>query len=222
MAHLKSYKMPKGWPLGVKTKVFVSRPMAGPHGIATALPLRVVIRDIFKMTKNATEADKAIKAGKVLVDKVARKEPNFPVGIMDSVEVPEAGKSFRALPGKHGLEFVEAKDTGQKLCKVTGQTTVKGGKQQLHLHDGRNILLAKNGYKAGDSIVISLPGQKVSKHLKLEEGAKVVVVKGKNKGVSGKLKSMRKARTMLEKSTAVVETKEGEIETLLGYVMVTE
>ena len=45
---------------------------------------------------------------------------------------------------------------------------------------------------------------------------------GKNSGASGRIKSIKTAKSMTERGRVVVETKEGDIETLKEYVIVGE
>ena len=43
--------------------------------------------------------------------------------------------------GKLRYREITKKSAETKICRVTGKTTIKGGITQLHLHDGRNIIL---------------------------------------------------------------------------------
>ena len=64
-----------------------------------------------------------------------------------------------------------------------GKTTIKGAKTQVHLHDGRNLLFNENPeYKTGDSLVISLPDQKVKSYHKFEEGSIAYLTGGNHIG----------------------------------------
>jgi small subunit ribosomal protein S4e len=71
---------------------------------------------------------------------------------------------------------------------VTGKTTIKGGVTQLHLHDGRNILLdSTSKYNTGDSIVISLPDQKIQTHLPMEKDSLAYLIGGNHIGETAKI-----------------------------------
>ncbi|RKY00714.1 MAG: hypothetical protein DRP54_05040 [Spirochaetes bacterium] len=156
MAHLKRHAMPKWWPVPRKTHTFVVKPMPGPHPWDKSVPLKIIIRDILGYAENSYEAKKILTAGKVLVDKKVRKEPNFPVGFMDVIEIPETKKFFRMDVNEKGmgLREISEKESGMKLCKIIGKTVVKGGLFQINLHDGRNIILKRNMYNVGDSLLI--------------------------------------------------------------------
>jgi small subunit ribosomal protein S4e len=78
-----------------------------------------------------------------------------------------------------GIDDAEAK---WKLCRVEDKTTVRGGKTQLNLHDGRNVLLPKDAYKTGTTLKIHVPDQKVVEHYELAKGASVLVTGGQHVG----------------------------------------
>lgn len=225
MAHLKRYSMPDMWPLPKKQKTWVARPIPGPHALKECMPLQVIIRDLLKYAQTAAEAKKIIKSGGILVDKKARKETGFPVGLMDVIEIPESKEVFVVLPEKNGLALKKADSPDRKLCRIRSRKIVKKGLMQLILHDGRTMIFkTKEGseHKPGDSIVISLPDQKILKHYRLEKGAPAFIFAGKNRGEKGKIKEIKSRKTMLEVSSIILKTDSKEIETLKEYVMVGE
>ncbi|MCX6814062.1 MAG: 30S ribosomal protein S4e [Candidatus Aenigmarchaeota archaeon] len=222
MAHLKRYSMPEFWPLARKAESYVTTPMPGPHQKYNCIPLKVIVRDSLRFAETSAEARKILNAGKVLVDKKVRKEPRFPVGFMDVFEIPELQVRYRVTTNKRGLvlEKIKEEETGFKLCRITGKTTLKGGTQQLNLHDGRNIL-DKGSYRIGDSLLIEIPGQKIVKHYPLKKGEPALIIAGRNIAVTGRIKDIKERKSMLEKSTITIETEKGrDIETLKDYVMV--
>jgi small subunit ribosomal protein S4e len=219
--HLKRYSMPRYWGLGVKKEKFVAFPR-GSHPKSMSIPLQVVLRDMLGLASSAREAKTILNQGKVLVDKKARKDRNFSVGLMDIVEMPEMKKSYRVEAGKRGLVLKETRVSDRKLCKIINKTVVKGGQEQLNLHDGKNILAGKKTrYKPGDSILISLPAQKILSHFPLKKGSKAVIVEGKNTGVSGTITAVSERKYMMEKATATLDAGGRKVETLKKYVFVT-
>jgi len=222
MAHLKRYSMPGYWPLGVKCQTFVVRPSPGPHPLNRCMPLRVVVRDLLGLAETTSEAKRVLNAGKVMVDKRVRKDPGFPVGLMDVVEIPDIGKNYRVGVNAKGLHLQEItkEDAGSKLCMITGKRTLNAG-VQISLHDGRNIMLdAGKSYRVGDTVAISLPGQKITAHYKLENGSNALVYSGRNIGMSGVITGIKTRKKMTEKSTAKVRVGGTEIETLKDYIFV--
>lgn len=229
MAHLKRYMMPKEWPVAVKEETFIIRPCPGPHPLRRCMPLQVVLRDVLGLAETAKESRQILNAGKVLVDRKTRKNPKFPVGLMDTIEIPDAGKHYRVNVNDKGIfiEKIKADEAGKKLCMITGKKTLKKGVEQLNLHDGRSMLLAKEArgkgvYSVHDSIVISLPDQKITKHYRLEKGSPAFIFSGKNVGAKGTIKEVKTRKSMTEKSTVAIRSEDKEIETLKDYVFVGE
>jgi small subunit ribosomal protein S4e len=217
--------MPAFWPLGRKEKTFVVTPSPGSHPKMGSIPLRVLVRDVLGYAETAAEARKLINGGEVLVDKKKVKDERHPVGLMDVVEFPSIKKCYRVFACAKGLELRETEEklSAKKLCAIKRKKAAKGGKIQLGLHDGRTIMTGKgSAYKPGDSLLIELPSQKIVEHFKLREGAPAMVVAGRNMGASGKIKVLKERNKMTEKNRAVIETKDGEIDTLMEYVLVGE
>ncbi|MEK9695427.1 MAG: hypothetical protein VW270_06650, partial [Candidatus Poseidoniales archaeon] len=74
-------------------------------------------------------------------------------------------------------------EAGWKVCRIEGKTTVKGGKTQLNLHDGRNILVDNaSEYKTGDSLKLGLPDQNIIQHIKFGEGTRCYLIGGVHVG----------------------------------------
>ncbi|MEE9323186.1 MAG: 30S ribosomal protein S4e [Candidatus Aenigmarchaeota archaeon] len=222
--HLKRYSIPKYWKLGRKEEVFVVSPRPGPHKKYECIPLLVVLRDVLKVFETAKEGKSAIKEGEILVDKKARKDPNYPVGLMDVIEIPKTKKYYRVSVDKHGLllEEMASSQADRKLCRIQDKRIIKGGITQINLHDGRNILTDKKVYMPNDSLLIEVPTQKILKHFKFDKNSPAIVISGKNIGVTGKVKEIFDRKTMLESNRVVLQTKEGEMETVKEYVLVGE
>lgn len=197
MARLKRLAAPKWWPIERKTKKFIVSPR-GPHPKKLSLPLLVIIRDVFKFAETKKEAKSIIKNGEILIDGKIKKDPKYGVGPLDVIEVPSLKKRWRAIP-RNGLTLIEipAKDSKLKICKITNKKTLKGNKNQLNLHDGRNIL-SNEKYSTHDSLLIELPEQKIKEHLKFEKGFLVLVSGGKNAGKVAKVKEIEQKRVWLE------------------------
>jgi small subunit ribosomal protein S4e len=188
--HTKRLAIPKAIPVSdKKEKKFMMTTAPGPHAKHAAIPLGVLMREILGITSTAGESRKVLNGKMVSVDGTMRRDERFPVGLMDSVSFKN-GKSYRLTINKKGqLIPVEAKDATKKIGKVVKKHTVKGGKINITLHDGRNIL-ADNKVKVGDSVVLGVPEQKIAKVLKFEPGAKCLITEGKHAGTVAKLESI--------------------------------
>jgi small subunit ribosomal protein S4e len=189
MAHLKRLVSPKFWKVGRKVRKWVVSPIPGPHAKFESIPLLIIVRDILKLADTAKEAKKIIKKGEVWVDGRVRKEHGFPVGLFDVVSLPKTKKFYRCIAVKNGLAIIEIseKEGNIKIGKIKKKQVVKGGKIQLTLHDGKNLLLDKNGFSVDDSLLIELPSLKIVEHVKLGKGCVGLITKGKNSGKIGKV-----------------------------------
>jgi small subunit ribosomal protein S4e len=162
----------------------------GAHRRDASLALVTIIRDMLKLAETGREARKIIKARLVKVDGKIVTDPKRGLGIFDTLEV--GGKAYRIIPRKR-LELIESQ-AGSKIVQITGKTAVKEGKIQVNLNDGKNIVLSKNEYKVLDSLLISLPDQKVKEHIALEPGVMVLIMKGMNSGKTAKLIDIERER----------------------------
>ncbi len=183
--HLKRLPAPRSWTIPRKTDFWVVKPSPGPHPIERSLPLGLILRDMLKVCDTAREARHILNGRGVLVDGRAVTDPKFPVGLMDVLSLHEVKAHYRMLVDTRGrmtLVPLEEGDAGWKLCRVEDKTTVPGGKTQINLHDGRNLLLAKNAYTSGTTLKIHVPDQKVVEHYELAKGAPVLVTGGQHVG----------------------------------------
>ncbi|MBW2988978.1 30S ribosomal protein S4e [Candidatus Woesearchaeota archaeon] len=214
-SHLKRLAIPRSWPIKKRGVTFVTKACPGPHPISMGLPLKLVIRDILGTAKNSKEAKRMLHEKNVLIDGVRRDELKFPVGLMDVIEVKESDERFRALldKGKISIIPIDKKESAIKPCRITGKTKV-GGKVQLNLYDGKNILTEKDSYRVGDTVIISLPKHEIKEHIKLEKGCCVYLIGGKHVGDIGKIEDV-----ILNK--VIYKGEKGDmVETLKKYVFV--
>jgi small subunit ribosomal protein S4e len=196
MAWMKRLAAPAWWPIERKTHKFITVPR-GSHAKLASLPLAIIVRDILKIAKTATEARKVIRAGNILVDGRHVKDETFGVGPMDTIEIPTLGKSWRLVPGKKGrMQFVEipGNESKLKLCRIMDKTVNNKGRLQINLHDGRNILVTEKAYKTIDSLLLEVPAQKVVNHFQFEPGATVLVLRGDAAGTVARVKEIDRPR----------------------------
>ena len=102
-------------------------------------------------------------------------------------------------------------------------SNIKGGDFQLHLHDGRNIVVKAeeiSKYKTRGSVKISLPDQEILEYYPLVEGNQAIIEAGKNIGVAGRVAKLT-TRFGVNASIAEIESKTGEnISTAYDYAFV--
>ncbi|MEK6934482.1 MAG: 30S ribosomal protein S4e [Nanoarchaeota archaeon] len=192
MSHLKRIRVPKSWPLEKrKYRKYIARPLPGPHKLMNSITLDFLLKDILKIAKTTKEVKLILNKGYVLIDNVVRKNHKFPVGLIDTISLPELNQYYIILfnQGKFSIHPTTKGEADSKICKIVGKKILKGKKLQLNLYDGKNILVDKDEYKVGDSIIISQ--NKIKKHLKFEKGALIYLTDGKHKGTISKLEEIQ-------------------------------
>ena len=199
---------------------FSTKPRAGPHSARNSFTLTYVLRDLLGFASNAKEVKRILHGGKVLVDGKVRKDPHFPVGLMDVIELPDLKQTHRIVPDKlYNMKPVEiTKDKTSKLCKILGKHTLKGDKCQLNLHDGRNVIVDEGSkYNVNDVVQIDLKKNEIKDSVSFEEGKIAIVSAGINNGRMGKITGFTKIR----KNDMVTLDDQGEkFDTALHYVFV--
>jgi small subunit ribosomal protein S4e len=96
--------------------------------------------------------------------------------------------------GKLTLVPVDEAEAAWEICKIENKTVVKGGKFQLNLSGGRNIVLDKNEYKCGDSLKVGFDGQAILGHYPMQAGACVLIRFGSQAGAVRAVKSIETVR----------------------------
>lgn len=219
MTHQKRLSVPKSWKMGRKGYKWVSTTRPGPHSQARSLPIGIIIRDVLKLVDNSREGKRILSEGKVLVDGIPRKDLRFPVGLFDVITLPLINESYRMAQDEKGrLVLHKLNETNvNKLCRIDNKVTLKGGKVQLNLSDGTNIL-GSNEYGTKDSLILSVPDKKVVKHLQFKVGNLAMVVGGQHSGEIGKIKEIREVKS--SRHNTVTISGENEFVTIENYVIV--
>jgi small subunit ribosomal protein S4e len=147
---------------------------------------------------------------------------------MDLISVPLMNENYVVLfdeAGRLTLNKVENADV--KLCKIVNKTVIKGGHIQLNLHDGRNQIVTvadaskaeEDVYKTGDSILLSIPEQKIAGHVQFGENKLAYVTGGKHVGEFAKIVEIEERKLYADIIT--LETKDGEqFKTVKDYVFI--
>ncbi len=219
MTHQKRLSVPKSWKIGRKGYKWISTTRPGPHSQARSLPLGIIIRDILKLVDNSREGKRILSEGKVLVDGTPRKDLRFPVGLFDVITLPLINESYRMVQDEKGrLVLHKLNETNvNKLCRIDNKITLKGGKVQLNLSDGTNIL-GSNEYGTKDSLILSVPDKQVIKHLQFKVGNLAMVVGGQHSGEIGKIKEIKEVKS--SRHNTVTISGEKDFETIENYVIV--
>ncbi|NIM89439.1 MAG: 30S ribosomal protein S4e [Candidatus Aminicenantes bacterium] len=217
--HMKRLASPRVWSIPKKNRIWAVKQSPGPHPIERSVPLLILVRDMLGYCDTAREGRRIIGDRNILIDGRIVTDYKMPVGFMDVLSIPKAKENFRALLDTRGKirPIRISKDRAKwKLVRIENITTIKGGKTQLNLHDGRNILVDKKRYKTGDVLKIELPSQKILNSYALEKGNVAIIIGGRHSGQIGTIENYKVVRGP---KPNVVEFKEG-FSTIRDHVFV--
>ncbi len=202
---MKRTMSPKFWPIERKTRKFAVTPMPGPHRKERCIPLGIILRDMLHYATTERESMVMLNKGEVRIDSHVRKDVHFPVGLMDVLEIGE--ENYRVLPSENGfrLQKIDEGESNIKPEKIVSKTSVKKGRTQLNLFDGRNILAGKDSYETGDTVVIDTRKNAITQVIKMQKGSLVIVTGGKNSGKTGTIDSITTVKTHAAQVTVDVE-----------------
>ncbi len=189
--HQKRIAAPAVTPVARKTHVWLQKPAAGAHAKQHSMALGTLLVEELGVCETQRLAKKIVTQGKVLVDGRKVRDVKLPIGLMDIVSVPAQGKHYLMLIKSGELTPLEipAAQAQTKLCRIMDKTVLPGGRIQLHLHDGRNLLMVReeDRFKTGDTIKLTVPKQGVQGILKMEKGATCYIHQGRHSGQMAQL-----------------------------------
>jgi small subunit ribosomal protein S4e len=184
--HLKRLNAPDSWHIAKKTNKFITKTAPGPHN-ANAMPIAVWLRDHMGLARNLKEVKQILNQNDVIINGRPCRDARMGIGIFDIISLPKTNKFYRILrdrDGRHVSIEIDAEAAKTRLCKVRNKTIIPGGKVQLNMRYGAN-LIADNTYKAGDSIVLSLEPEtrfKIVDHFPFAVGNMAMVTGGRHSG----------------------------------------
>jgi small subunit ribosomal protein S4e len=225
--HLKRLPAPKHWPIKRKHGKFTTRTIPGPHPKEESLTLAILLREVLGYAETMREVKALLSTGQVTVDGRVRKEPRYPVGVMDVIHIESSDESFRLIPKTRGglrLVPIDKDEASFKLCRIEKKMMVPGGRLQMTLHDGRNLVLPE-GKKASDfntldTVKIGIPDQSYISTLPLEKGVYAIVTRGKNVGIEGEILSIEHRFGTHASIVTLQDTEGNRVQTALEYVFV--
>lgn len=182
----KAMSAPKIARIPRKENFWTIRVKAGPYKKESAVALGIVLRDFAKLGGTLKETKKIINAGMLKVNGVPRKDHQFPVGIFDIISIEGQKLFYRMVIDSKGRLVVSEmkKPSNEKLCKVEGKKVTRQG-IIISTNDGRALKNVKAGI--GDTIKLSVPGNKVEKVFEMKEGSLAYLTSGKHAGEKAKI-----------------------------------
>ncbi len=198
MTRVKRLAAPRTWSVARKTHRWAVTASPGPHPRERGIPLVMVLRDMLHLCDNAREGERIVHSRKVAVDGRVVTDPRYPIGFMDVVALPEIKQYHRLLIDRRGklrLVPIDGEAASWKLVRVENKTVVPGGRMQLNLSDGRNILVEKAQYRTADTLRISVPDQKILEVIPFEKGNVAILSGGQHVGELGHLEEEKVERS---------------------------
>jgi small subunit ribosomal protein S4e len=121
------------------------------------------------------------------------------------------------MKDEKGMFYLSLLESGvaRKLARVENKTIISGKKLQLNLSDGSNKL-AEGEFKAGDSLVLSIPEKNIEERIEFKVGNLAMVIGGKHTGQTGKIKEIIKVKS--SQPNRVIISGDKEFETIEEYV----
>jgi len=201
--HLKRQEAATNWPIPRKGTKYIARPRS--H-LNHSVPVVIAVRDMLKLARTTAEVKMMIHRKQLKINGRTVRDHKESIKLLNLFE---ADKTYilTILPtGKFSLEVAKEKD--MRLCKVINKTLVKNNTIQLNLHDGSN-LVSKTPIYVGDSIYLDFSG-KIRKHISLEKGKDVFIIKGKYLGHNGKIESInnKEVTVKLKDKSTIIDQKQ--------------
>lgn len=190
--HLKRLAAPKSWQISRKRSKFITKPSAGPHNRKSSIPISTLLKEILSYANTTKEVKKIMNNDEIKIDGKVRRDFRFPIGIFDTISLKSIKENFRVIlntKGKLDLIKISEDESSLKPCKIIGKKMIKG-KLQLNLYDGKNLSEGGSSYQSGDTILLSLPEQKIIKHFKLKKKSIIFLTGGTHTGEVGNVEDV--------------------------------
>lgn len=188
--HLKRIRAPKSWLMDKMGGVFAVRPSEGPHALRESIPLQVVLRDKLHFARTGREVDVILhqKEGLVHVDKKVRRNPKYPIGLMDVIDLPKVGSAYRVLydvKGRFVFTKLKKAEAAFKLCKIEKKQAGANGVTYLVTHDGRTLRYVSRDITINDTVKLDLESGEISERYPMTVNNVAFVMNGSNRGRVG-------------------------------------
>ncbi|MGM5488226.1 MAG: 30S ribosomal protein S4e [Nanobdellota archaeon] len=202
--HLKRIAAPRNWKIWRKQNVFITRPNPGAHSMETSVPFNVFCKDMAGIAATTKDVRYIINNKSIKINGLKVKDYRQPVGIMDIITIDETGQKFRIIMNQQGKLIAKETDEAKHIAQIKNKTLLRGGRVQLNFQSGANLLVDKDEYKTGDSLI--LDGKAITAHIPLEKGAYVFLIGGRHKGNQGVIDEIRDEKIIYNDKGQLVET----------------
>jgi small subunit ribosomal protein S4e len=221
--HLKRLDAPDAWHIPKKTTKFITKTSAGPHN-AKALPVAVWLRDRMGFARTMKEVRQILSQKDVIINGCTCRDPKMGIGIFDIIALPKIGKYYRIQRDQHGRHAsvqISPDEAKIRLSKIRNKTIIPGGRVQLNLRFGANVL-ADNTYKPEDTVVLSLEPEtrfKIVDHFPFAKGNMAMVIGGRHSGkVARVVDIIKTAGSMPNRVVLEDDTTKDRFDTIAPYI----
>ncbi|MDE1768059.1 MAG: hypothetical protein KGH67_01900 [Candidatus Micrarchaeota archaeon] len=215
--HIKRLAAPMYLHAERKINKYLMKPNAGRHTGDQNASISTIITEKLNVAHNAKEAKRILNAGSVEVNGKPVKDPRYPVGFGDIIHFKPIKETFAVGVDRKGtIKVSKHEGKTDQVFKVIGKYIAKGNKEMIRLHDG-TILPSQKQISVNDSV--TLKNGKITSVIKLEKGAKCLVVKGIHASEEGTIADIKKGTALID-ATVEIHGSKGNTETLLNNIMV--
>ncbi len=205
--HISRLAGPPAWPIKRKGIKWITKPSPGPHTFKLAMPLGVILRDMLNLAANTSEIKKILNKRAVKINEKVRTRFKFSVGLFDVISIPEIKKYYRVVLNKKGkLQMIEipAEEARILPLKIVDKKSAKGGKTQINLNNGWNILSDATELKKDETVLIDTERNSILKELKLKPGSVAYIIGGSHIGYTAVLQEVKTEGVLRKKKVAVL------------------
>ena len=191
--HMSRIASPSSWKVMRKSIKWVAKTSPGPRRVETSIPLVVFLRDVEGMIENKRELKFLLNSKSILINGKIYNDTNFPVGLFDVISFPSIKKHYRAVlndKGKLISKEIPAKESNLLLLQIKNKKIIRGGKLQMTLSNGWNIIGQKKG-AVSDSVLYDLSSNKIKEVISYKSGSKVYFTNGKRAGTIANFKDQK-------------------------------
>ncbi len=198
-----------------KTSAYVTKPAPGRHSLEANISISTVLREKLGVANTLREVKRLLQSGSIKINGKVIKEPKYPIGFGDLLELVPSKEQYRVSVSKGGT-FALEKGGSKQIFKVVGKYIASKGKVMIRLDNG-TVVHSDKEVHVNDSI--ELKNGKPGSIIKMENGKRCFVVKGTHASESGVIKNINSGSAQRDPLVRI-EGSTGEFETLLDNIMV--
>jgi small subunit ribosomal protein S4e len=213
---------PSSWKVMRKSIKWVAKTSPGPRRVESSIPLVVFLRDVEGMIENKRELKFLLNSKSILINGKRYNDTNFPVGLFDVISFPSIKKYYRAVlndKGKLISKEIPAKESNLLLLQIKNKQIIRGGKLQMTLSNGWNIIGQKKGAVL-DSVLYDLSSNKIKEVISYKAGSKVYFINGKRAGTIANFKDQKELGVLKRNKLAILEIGKEIVESSMNKLMV--